>query len=41
MLTELFPGLTDFTVPIVKIPQIQKYFSAMLPRQRPRVLHDI
>ena len=27
---ELFPGSTDFTVAIFKIPQISKHFSAML-----------
>ena len=30
MLKELFPGSTDFTVSIFKIPQISKHFSAML-----------
>ena len=31
MLKELFPGSTDFTEAIFKIPQISKHFSAMLP----------
>ena len=30
MLKELFPGSTDFTVAIFKIPQMSKHFSAML-----------
>ena len=30
MLKELFPGSTDFTVAIFKIPQISKHFWAML-----------
>ena len=30
MLEELFPGSTDFTEAIFKIPQISKHFSAML-----------
>ena len=30
MLKELFPGSTDFTEAIFKIPQISKHFSAML-----------
>ena len=30
MLKELFPGSTDFTVAVFKIPQISKHFSAML-----------
>ena len=30
MLKELFPGSTDFTVAMFKIPQMSKHFSAML-----------
>ena len=30
MLKQLFPGSTDFTEVIFKIPQISKHFSAML-----------
>ena len=30
-LKQLFPGSTDFTEAIFKIPQISKHFSAMLP----------
>ena len=29
---KFFPGQTDFTVAIFKIPQISKHFSAMLDR---------
>ena len=34
MLKELFPGSTDFTVAIFKVPQISKHFSVMLKALR-------